>query len=439
MTLVSSLGIFGLGTLLIGDLPKRQGRAGLISAAMLAAAAGSLVLALGFVLVAPHLTSNYDDIDGSVGAASLFCIGVVLTATSVVFDSAAIGMHRGGLQLTRNMAFVITKMLTLIALATVIHRLSGFGIFASWIAATPLSLLIVAVRLWLSHAPILARPDWGILRSLGKVLVAHNWLNLALQVPGLLAPVLVASLLTPATNAAYYVAMTMCSGLFILTTHMSTALFAVAAGDPRLISRKLRFALRVSLLLGIPGMAVLGFGAHIILGWFGAGYAQVATVPMQLIALTFLPGLPTSYYISVSRASGRLSRAATVVTTFAALDVVGVVIGCMRDGLVGMAAAALVVTTLEAFVTTPVVVRAAIGSGRHRHATTRATAGAARAVPAEPTQSRQMPDDAGRDVADYRQQAGLALLFSMSTPLAIRFVATQAEESKASASAREPH
>ena len=328
MTLISSLGIFGLGTLLIGDLPKRHGGwAGLISAAMLTAATGSLILALGFVLAAPHFTTHYYDIDGSVRAASLFCTGVVLTASSAVFDAAAIGLQRGGLQLMRNMTFVIVKMVTLIAVAIVIHYSSGISIFASWVAAIPLSLLFVARRFWFSRGPVLPRPDWAILRSLGRLLAAHNWLNLALQVPSLLAPVLVASLLTPATNAAYYVAMTMCTGLFILTTHMSTALFAVAAGDAKLISRKLRFALRVSLMLGIPGMAVLALGAHFILGEFGAGYAQVATVPMQLIALTFLPALPTSYYISVSRASGRLSRAATVVTCFAAVDVAAVVIG----------------------------------------------------------------------------------------------------------------
>jgi len=424
MTLISSIGVFGLSTLLIGDLPTRQGRAGLIAAAMLTAAAGSFILAVGFVLVAPHLTSHYNDIDGSIPAASLFCLGVVLTASSAVFDAAAIGMQRGGLQLMRNMVFVIVKMLTLISVAIVIHYSSGISIFASWIAAIPLSLLLVAIRLWFSRARVLARPDWAILRSLGRLLAAHNWLNLALQAPSLVTPVLVASLLTPATNAAYYIAMTICTGLFILTAHMSTALFAVAAGDPKLISRKLRFALRMSLLLGLPGMAVLVLGAHFILGVFGAGYAQIATVPMQLLALNFIPVLPNSFYISVSRASGRLSRAATVVTCFGAVDVTAVVIGCMRDGLVGMAAAGLIVTTIEALVTTPVVVRAAIGSGRHRHATTPATA-RARVAPPPP---RLVLDGASREVLDYRQQAGLALLFSMSTPAPVIFMANPAEE-----------
>ena len=80
--------------MLIGELPRRRPRAGLISAALLAAGAGSLVLALGFVLVAPMLSSSFAAFAGTPARAALFTAGVVVTAVSMVFDLATIGLLR---------------------------------------------------------------------------------------------------------------------------------------------------------------------------------------------------------------------------------------------------------------------------------------------------------------------------------------------------------
>jgi O-antigen/teichoic acid export membrane protein len=419
MTFISTVGVSGLGMLLIGDLPKRQNRAGLISAAMLTAAGGSIVLALIFVLIVPHLTTHYNDIAGSIGGASLFCAGVALTAMSVVFDLATIGMQRGSLQLIRNLAFVVIKLLTLVGAAVLVHYSTGIGLFASWVVAIPAALLLIGVRLLFARARILARPDWQVLRSLARVLFAHNWLNLALQVRGLITPVIVAAILAPAINAAYYVAMTICTGLFILPMHLSTALFAATSNDHKLVARKLRFAARVSLALGIPAMVVLGVGAHFILSLFGRGYAQAATLPMVLIVLNYLPTLPNSFYISVSRATGRISQAAVIMSIFAVIEVAGVVIGCVRYGLVGMAAASLGLSVLEAMVTGPAVLRAALGSGRHRRGESRAGVGL---HGVSTVSTRLVSSAADMALARDQQLAGLAMLISMATPVNIAAV-----------------
>lgn len=424
MTFLSSFGTFGLNTLLVGELPRRRQRAGLIAAAMLAAALGSLVLAIAFVAIAPHFTTHYDDVAGSAGRAAIFCGGVSLSAASVVFDAATIGMLRGGLQLTRNIAFVVTKIVTLLGVALVLHFATGMGIFASWVAAIPVSLFVVAVRLWVGNrASILLRPDWTILRSLLRSLAAHNWLNLALQVPALLIPVLAASILAPSTNAAYYIAITITGGLFILPAHMSTVLFALGSADPSALPGRLRFALRVTVLVGLAGAAILGFGAHFILGIFGPGYARLATVPMQIMAVACLPSIPNSFYISVSRATNRLSQAAALVTTFTVLDVIAAVAGAVKDGLVGMIVAGLVVVSVEALVTTPTVLRAAIEPGKHRRTGTAVT-------PAEVADSPQRKPRPGWETPlvsdpdrERRQLAALAMLMSLATPTTVTMMA----------------
>ena len=204
MTLLSSFGVFGLSTLLIGSLPGRTGnRSGLIWAAVFAAGVGSLILSVGFIFVAPYFTTHFSTVIGTPLHAALLCAGVVLTTASAVFDAAAIGLLRGGLQLTRNMAFAVVKLLTLIGVATVLHYTLGIGLFFSWVAAIPVSLLVVAAQLGLQHERFLRRPEWGVLKSFGGTVAAHNWLNLAISAPGLLVPVLAASILLPSANAAF--------------------------------------------------------------------------------------------------------------------------------------------------------------------------------------------------------------------------------------------
>ena len=94
--------------------------------------------------------------------------------------------------------------------------------------------------------------------------------------------------------------------------HLSTVLFAVASADPQAISRKLRFSLKVSLGIGIPGVLVLCLGAHVILSLFGGNYPREATFPLWMLALSYTPGLPKIFYVAVCRAHGKVSRAAVV-------------------------------------------------------------------------------------------------------------------------------
>ena len=215
---------------------------------------------------------------------------------------------------------------------------------------------------------MLPRPDWGVLRRLGRTAFAHNWLNLSMTIPLTLIPVLVTVVVSPSANAAFYAAWMLSSFLKIVPMHLSTVLFAIAAADPQVIARKLRFTLRLSLLIGLPGMAVLGFGAHLALSLFGPGYAQRRHAAPVLLVIGYLPTIPKMLYIAVCRAVGRIPRAAAVMTGAAVMEVTAAAVGGAYGGLKGLSFALLAVYLLEGLVTTPPVIRAAIGSGRHRRA-----------------------------------------------------------------------
>jgi O-antigen/teichoic acid export membrane protein len=366
-TLLGTIGMFGLGTLLIGELPRRSTtRAGLVSAALLACALGSLLLGIGFVLVAPHVSGHFAVVLGTPGRAALFVAGSVVTAVTLVFDQATIGLLRGQLQLARNVTFAVFKLAILPAAAIFLHDGFGFGVTAAWVAGMALSLAATAAWLRLKGTHVLPRPHWGILRELGWTAMAHNWLNIAINVPLTMLPVLVTILVSPAANGAYYVALMLASFLYAVPASLSTVLFAVVAGDPTVAARKLRFAIRLSLLIGLPGMIVLGAGAHFLLSLFGPGYAADATVPLILLAIGYPFGIPIALYIAVCRASGKITRAAVVLTTFAAIDLGMAAVGAVYGGLIGLQLMLLAGRVIEALLLTPTVLRAAMGQGRHR-------------------------------------------------------------------------
>jgi len=409
MTLLGTIGMLGMGTLLIGELPRRQARAGLVSAALLTCAVGSAVLGLGFAVLAPHFSGRFGHVTGTPAQAALFVAGVVLTGVSLVFDQATIGLMRGGLQLIRNAVFAAGKVLALPAAAIVLHDKFGVGVTASWVAGLGLSMALLAIRLRLAHIPVLPRPDWDVLRRLGRTAIAHNWLNLAITVPMTLIPVLVTVIVSPSANAAFYAAWTLSGFLKVVPTHLSTVLFAVAAADPQIIARKLRFTLRLSVILGLPGMLVLGLGAHFALSLFGPGYARAATLPLWLLVIGYLPTIPKMQYIAVCRAAGRIPRAAAVMTAAAVMEVGASAAGGSYGGLKGLSFALLAVYLLEGIILTPPVIQAALGHGRHRQADQArpaSTQPSGTSRPPERPLALEISEQAKRDL----QEAGIAAL-----------------------------
>jgi O-antigen/teichoic acid export membrane protein len=371
MTLLGTIGMFGLGTMLIGELPKRRERGGgLLTASLIVSGLGSLVLGLGFPLVAGAFGGNFPVISGTPGRLALFAVGSALTGVTLVFDEATIGLMRGGVQLTRNLAMSLVKLAMLPVAAVTLHDGFGVGIVLAWVLGTIVSLVPSAIMLRWGYSRIFHRPDWRLLRRLAKVAMAHNWLNLALATPPKLIPVLVTLVVSPSANGAFYIAWMLASFLYMVPTHLSTVLFAIASATPKMIAEKLRFVLRLSIMIGLPAMAVLALGAHAALKIFGASYVQMATVPLLLLILVYLPLVPKAQYIAVCRATGRVSQAAVLLGFAAICELGAVVIGGKLGGLNGLTLAYLCVVVVEGIATAPRVLRTAYPRGYRRRAAT---------------------------------------------------------------------
>jgi O-antigen/teichoic acid export membrane protein len=344
MTLLGTVGMFGIGTMLVGKLPRTRPRGPLMTAGLITSFAGALVLGIGFTLVSLAFGTKFVEINGTPLRAATFIFGVAITGATLVFDEATIGLLRGGLQLSRNVTVSIAKMATLPVSALALHDLFGLGIMLSWVSGTLISLIPVVIMIKRDGTKILYRPDWRQFWQLRKLTLAHNSLNLAIATPGKLIPVLVSIVVLPHANAAYYITTMLSSFLFMVPMHLSTVLFAIASATPEKIAEKLRFVLRTSLIIGVPSGLVLALSSHFILSAFGPSYASLATVPLLLQIVGYIPGTPNVVYIAVCRATGRVNQAAVFLAVFATLQMGALVVGGRLGGLDGLSIGMLAIT-----------------------------------------------------------------------------------------------
>jgi O-antigen/teichoic acid export membrane protein len=366
MQLFGTIGMFGLGTMMIGELPKgNRDRAGLFAASVSTSAIGSAILGLGFAIIIGLYYSSPDHLPGIAGTPAqlvLFVVGTSLTGATLVFDEGTIGLLRGGVQLWRNMVMSAIKLVTLPITAVVLHDGFGVGLSLAYVVGIVGSMIPAVIMLKRGGAKVLRRPDYGSLRRLLPVAINHNWLNLAMATPSRIIPIIVTVVVGPTDSAVFYVCYMISSLLFMVPVHLGTVLFALASASPEVVAEKLRFVLRISLLIGLPVMVVLAISAHFMLGIYNPIYARLGTVPLWLLIIGYLPQMPRAQFIAVSRATGNVGKAAGLICFFALCELTSIFLGGKFGGLDGLSFAYLGVLTMEGIITAPTVLRAAYTS-----------------------------------------------------------------------------
>jgi O-antigen/teichoic acid export membrane protein len=356
MMLLGTIGMAGLGTVLIAEIPLRPlGRARLVAAGLIASAGVSTVLGAAYVLIAPRFSAPLGLLIDQPGRAGLFVLGVALTGSTLVFDQATLALQHSALQLWRNAIFAIAKIALVVEFSVAMHDGLGLGILQSWIAGTAVSMLLLGVVMRLQGIRVGHRPQWSLLRGLGRTTLAHNWLNIAVQAPRLLIPVVVTAVVSASASGAFYAAWTIVGFLFVLPTHLSTALFAVASADRPAMARKTRLTLRLSLVAGLGGAAALAIAAPLILSLFGRSYAHEATVPLQILTLAYVPMIIKTHYVAAARVRRRIPRAAAVLVAGGLLELGAASWGGHVGALVGLSTWLVAAMVVESLALAPLV------------------------------------------------------------------------------------
>jgi len=356
LTLIGTVGMFGFGTMLIAELARAPQRAKDLLPASLAAAGGlAFVLAVVVVAVSRAVSPALRAALTSPMACSLFVIGVVLTAMTFVFDQASVGLSAPQLQLWRTSWFSIGKLL-LIPVIVMFGR-DSTAILFTWTAGLALSALLVMPSMRKRNLPILRRPRFSALAGLGWVTFHHNLLNLSLSIPRMAVPAIVGVFQPGEATAAFYAAWMIAGFLYAVPTHLSTCLFAIAAGDIRSLHQKIRMTLGGSLGIGVVVIPAVALFASSIMLIFGPDYARLGSTCLILLALQYVPQVVKQHYTAVLRVQGRVRRAGAVSSVAAIFELAAAGVGAAMSSLAVTAAAQGAVLTVEMLLMAPAVVK----------------------------------------------------------------------------------
>ncbi len=360
MTLLGNIGMSGLGTLLMGELPRRRGHVrpviitSLAAAGALAAGAGTL-----FAVATPVLGHEFAVLAQSPATVTLFALGVALTGMTLVIDQAMIGLARGEIQLGRNALFAVAKLVALLAAGLWVAPRNALVIYITWVLGLVVSLAALATFAQRRGSVFrTCRPQWGLLRQLGRPALQHYGLNLALLAPSLALPVIVTALLSASLNASFYAAWMVASFAYVGPTALSTVLYATASSNPSMLAEKMRVTLGLSAIIGILACSVLLVAAGIILGFFGPSYARQATGSLRILGLAVFPWIVKVHYVAIRRVQERIATATGLMVAGMVLELALATAGALWNGVPGLSLGWLVALSGEALLIAPTVYRA---------------------------------------------------------------------------------
>lgn len=353
MTLLGTLGILGMGTLLMGELSHQRGKEGsLISAAMILVGGVGAGIGVAFALIAPALSKDLQQLRGGVLNVGLFAVGVSLAAVTVVLDQSLVGLLKSNLQFWRNAFFAIAKLVLIFFVGLLLSRSYkvGMTIYATWALGNLLSLLALATLatvkgIWSRSS---YRPHWGLLRKLGPAALQHHMLNLTLQAPSLILPVLVTILLSAKTNAWFYVSWMIANLASLVPYVLATVLYATTSKQPELMPHKARVTLGIALVVCLLANCIISIGSKRMLGVFGASYASQAEWSLRILVLGSIPRIIKDHYVAICRIQGRVIRAALPMMFGGLLEVGIAALGAHFDGLAGLSLGWVLAVCVEA-------------------------------------------------------------------------------------------
>jgi O-antigen/teichoic acid export membrane protein len=363
MMLIGNFSMFGLGSLLVGEVQRSPERANsLISSSLIVSGTIAAVLGALFAIISPSLSPDFFEFAANPLVIAIFALGVMLTTILQVLDLAFVGFLRSDLQLSRNTIFALAKLLLVPVAAFVALATGGIKLYFIWALGHLISILILPFIARGKTRPLRDyRPNFRYLMELWKLAVAHHSLNIALQVTALAMPIIVTSLFSAEANAGFSIAAQLALFLHNVPVSITYALYAVSAGDSSLLAEKSRFTLRLSFALISLGALVAIIAAPFVMGFFGPSYAETGTFALQGIALGALPVIIRAHFVAINQIQRTMKRAAIVMAFAAVMELSFALIGGMNFGINGLVIAWVLALFIQALITLPLVIKTTRG------------------------------------------------------------------------------
>ena len=341
MMLTSDLSSMGIGSALIQILPTYEAgerwslavNAGLASGVFV-----SSVAAMAGALILPLISPEYAEMRQA-GFIIAFVVGVPLWTIAVLLDQTFVAERAAGKTLVRNILFAILKiplLLTPFFLAQTDANV--LGIFTSWTLAAAFSFVVGLFVLVPRLGKAYRITRQGIVAQGRRMISSFTWhhlINLGIWAPGYLLPVIVIARLSAISNAYFYVAWMLSSGISMIPRAVATALFAEGSHTSEGLRRKMVVGALIVASLAGPTMLVLLLGGPFILSVFGPAYAHYGSMLFAVFVISSVPGAVVTLYVALLRVRKRLGFAAVLTVGTGILTLIIAWVTTPAMGIVG--------------------------------------------------------------------------------------------------------
>lgn len=352
MMLCTQIALVGIGSAVIRLLPGELERPrALLDTAFTIVVATSIATGLGFLALAGAALGELRVVAASPTYALLFVLATLAGTVGILLDQLSTSLRRGDHALLRGVVFGLVALAALAASAA-LGAEGSRALLAPWVLAGGAALALGALqlrRVLAGYLPRLAGAGAGAsARSLLRA-GTPNWvLTLAERAPGLVLPIAVVELLSPAANAAWYAAWMMAWVVFIVPIQVGMTLFAEISHEPAALARATRRARRVALGVGLPAAAAVGLLAEPLLGLLGERYAAAGAGPLRILVIGLVPLTLIQLYYAACRGTGRVGEAIAVASIAGLASVAAPATAGAAAGLEAMALAFVLVQAAAA-------------------------------------------------------------------------------------------
>ncbi|MFI6336425.1 lipopolysaccharide biosynthesis protein [Streptomyces sp. NPDC050535] len=272
-------------------------------------AGSSVVVALAavvFLLTLSVWGPSYRFLHGPVAGVG-FVLAVVAWSLLTLQDGVLTGLRSALWVPVGNTVFSAVKLVLLVAMAAAVP---ATGVFVSWVAAIAVSTVPLG---WLVFRRLVPRQvkatkedaEPPSVREIARFLAGDYTGSLFSLAVVYLVPVIVASQVSSADNAYFYITATIGGTVNLLAINMGASLTVEGSHAPARLAANTRAALKRMVRIMLPVGALLFLGAPFILRVFGQGYADAATPLLRWFAVGGLLRVVMETYFAVLRAQSR--------------------------------------------------------------------------------------------------------------------------------------
>ncbi|MFJ8822216.1 lipopolysaccharide biosynthesis protein [Streptomyces sp. NPDC102467] len=238
-----------------------------------------------------------------------FILAVIAWSLLTLQDGVLTGLRNALWVPVGNTVFSTVKLGLLVAFAAAVPTA---GVFVSWVAAiafsvVPLGLLVFRRLVPRAVAATDDRTNPPTMREMGRFLAGDYTGSLFSLAVVYLVPVLIASQVSSADNAYFYITTTIGGTVNLLAINMGASLTVESSHDPSQLAANTRAALRRMARIMIPVCGLLFLLAPYVLRVFGQDYADAATPLLRWFAVGAALRVIMETYFAVLRAQSRTS------------------------------------------------------------------------------------------------------------------------------------